>query len=243
MNFTIVLPTYKESGNISELLSRIYKVCDENKYEVEIIIVEDFSEETVLMEKIVMDMKRDNTMFITRHNERGLSSAIMNGIGKASNDKVLVMDTDLQHRPEDIREIIFPLESDNVDMVVGCRTEDFEMSFVRRVISYIATLLSFYLVTCRDPMSGFFAIKKRNVMKYIYDINQIGFKIGLEIMVKCEMRTLDVDIDFRSRKNGSSKMSFYQVILYLFQLFFLYVFIIQKKLISYLTNNNYFISY
>lgn len=236
--FTLVLPTYKESANIAELLTRIYKMCEIRNYDPEILIIEDNSDDTSQLESRVFNTrKNDNTKLIIRYEGKGLGTAIMDGIEMASNDKVIVMDTDLQHRPEDIPTLFEVLRKTKRDMVIGCRREDFEMTIWRKTISCIATLLAKGLVKTRDPMSGFFALRRDKVIENRGKILPMGFKIGLEIMTRCEMKTIDVDIDFEERRRGDSKMSIEHILLYLLQLFLLYWFILSKKLISNLTNN------
>ena len=57
-----------------------------------------------------------------------------------------------------------------------------------QIISMGATVLALPLTTCTDPMSGFFCISKDILARGKARCNPMGFKIGLEIMVRCRCR-------------------------------------------------------
>ena len=59
----------------------------------------------------------------------------------------------------------------------------------------------------KDPMAGFFAFHSR-VLKPDIILNPLGFKIGLELIVKCRPgKIAEVPIVFRERLYGNSKLS------------------------------------
>merc|ERR1712217_561456 len=114
------------------------------------------------------------------------------------------------------------------EVSVGSRHVDgggvgFEWSVLRRVVSRGATLLAWPVAACSDPMSGFFCVSKEVLQRGDGRFNLIGFKIGLEIMVRCRCRPVkDVAITFRERTAGESKLTASQYIMFLQQLASLY---------------------
>ena len=71
-------------------------------------------------------------------------------------------------------------------------------------------------------MAGFFAFPK-SILNNIEDINPLGFKIGLEIMVKCSPKNIvEIPIDFQERLYGESKLSMKEQVKYLVHLKRLY---------------------
>ena len=107
----------------------------------------------------------------------------------------------------------------------------FEWSLLRRLISKGATLLAYPLTASTDPMSGFFCVRKQTLARG--DPNPIGFKIALEIMVRCGCSSVvDVPITFRERTAGESKLSPKQNVEYLQQLASLYAFAYRKTLVA-----------
>jgi len=144
---------------------------------------------------------------------------------------VLCMDADLQHEPESVPAVAAPVLNDGADFSVGSRHVGggglgFEWSLIRRVISAGATSLAWPLSGSSDPMSGFFCLSKATLARGATScINTMGFKIGLELMVRCRCQTVvDVPITFRERVAGESKLSMKQNVLYLRQLASLYAF-------------------
>ena len=65
----------------------------------------------------------------------------------------------------------------------------------------VATALCRPLTSCTDPMSGFFCTTKEVLARGRDRINPIGFKIALEVYVRCRCKsTQDVPITFRERE-------------------------------------------
>ena len=78
---------------------------------------------------------------------------------------------------------------------------------LRWVNSKIATALARPLTSVKDPMSGFFAIR-RTVYERAAPLNPVGYKIALELIVKCNCSMIrEVPIRFAQRQFGESKLS------------------------------------
>ena len=144
---------------------------------------------------------------IRRSGKLGLSSAVLDGFIVSRGDILGVMDADLSHSPEHIPEMIKQLETH--DMVIGSRKVKGgsieEWPVYRRIVSRGATMLAKPVTSVRDPMSGFFLLN-RSILDDA-DLNPQGFKIGLEIAVKCNPKIKEVPIKFSDRKHGKSKMN------------------------------------
>merc|ERR1712060_663032 len=102
----------------------------------------------------------------------------------------------------------------------------FEWALFRQIMSKGATLLAWPIAKSTDPMSGFFCTTKEVLSRGRKDINPVGFKIGLEVAVRCKAKTnQDVAITFRQREAGESKLSGKVIKNYVFQLIELYKFV------------------
>ena len=80
-------------------------------------------------------------------------------------DRLVVMDADLSHPPEQIVDLLAVLDTD-CDMVVGSRYVpgarlDPAWGWPRALLSRAGTLMARPLANCRDPLSGFFALELR----------------------------------------------------------------------------------
>ena len=223
---SIVVPTLREAANIPTLAARIHDALAGSGVEWELLLVDDDSGDG--SEQIVADLARrlPVRMEVRRNAPRDLSRAVLHGLRLARFDRVVVMDADLSHPPERIGDLLAALDRDG-DMAVGSRYVpgghvDRSWGWARRLNSRVATLLALPLVRCTDPMSGFFATDRRNLPD-LERLHPIGYKIGLELMVRGRLRVAEVPIDFVDRDLGSSKMDWRQQVNYLRHLYRLYL--------------------
>jgi dolichol-phosphate mannosyltransferase len=229
-NFSIILPTFHEAKNILNLLLRIGNL-DMGSHKFEVIIVDDNSNDGI--ETIVSSLQSEFSWLriIIRQGQKSLSTAVIEGIKASTYPLCLVMDADLSHPPEKILELITELTKPNIDFVIGSRyinggTYDQQWPWVRRIISKAATKLATHLISIpiTDPLSGFIAFKK-SLFTLNAPLRPIGFKIGLEILVRSQSsRITEVPIHFADRKNGKSKLRLRIMVDYLLHLIRLYCF-------------------
>ena len=224
---SIVVPTLREAANIPTLAARIHDALAGSGIEWELLLVDDDSNDG--SEQIVAELARrlPVRMAVRRNMPRDLSLAVLHGIRLARFDRVVVMDADLSHSPERIGKLLAALDGD-CDLAVGSRyvpggTVDRSWGWGRRLNSRVATLLALPLVRCTDPMSGFFATDRR-ALPDLERLQPVGYKIGLELMVRGRLRVAEVPIDFVDRDLGSSKMDWRQQVDYLRHLYRLYLY-------------------
>ena len=220
----MIVPTYNEKENLQELATRIFKACGAAGIDAELVVVDDNSPDGTgaYAEELA---KTNRVKVVHRPGKLGLSSAVLDGLKVASGSVLLVMDADLSHPPEKIPEMVSKIESGEADVVVGSRyvkggsVEDWP--FTRKIISKSATLLARWLTKVKDPMSGFFALKK-TVIDGV-ELNPVGYKIGLEILVKGKYsKVVEVPIHFANRRAGTSKLGGTEVLKYLDHVTMLY---------------------
>ncbi|WP_339687228.1 glycosyltransferase family 2 protein [Gimesia maris] len=220
LQLSIIVPTYCEAENLTVLIPRVNRVLTEAELDAEIIVVDDDSpDETIqVCEKLAENCP---LRLITRKNERGLSTAVIAGLNAASGGILLVMDADLSHPPEKIPELVSALNQRQADFVIGSRyveggATDQSWGWFRKWNSRVATWLSRPFTSARDPLAGFFAIKRQTYLKAHQILNPVGYKIGLELIVKCRCRNVvEIPIEFTDRVAGSSKLSFKEQLRYL----------------------------
>jgi dolichol-phosphate mannosyltransferase len=211
---SIIVPTYCEAQNIPALVRALSKEMAIADLEYEILIVDDNSPDDTL--EVVAELEQDFPVRILQPGgrERDLSLSVVDGIREAKADSVVVMDADLSHPVEVVPVMVRQLKQDDSRFVLGSRymeggSFDRDWSLWRFLNSYIATLMARPLTSSNDPMSGFFAFDKRRVV--VSKLRPIGYKIGLELMVKGEFTGVtEVAIQFKDRTVGESKMNFAQ---------------------------------
>ena len=107
-------------------------------------------------------------------------------------------------------------------MSPGGSTDD-DWGILRWLNSRIATLLARPLTSARDPMSGFFTLRRADFEKAQH-LNPVGYKIGLELIVKCGFDNIgEVPIHFVDRVHGESKLTLKEQLKYLQHIRRLYI--------------------
>ena len=161
---SIVIPTYNEKENIQKLLEKIQEEFKKNNINGEIIIVDDGSPDGTGEIAERLRKKYKNLKVFHRSGKLGLSSAVLEGWKIASMNILGVMDADLSHPAEKISEMYRLIENNEADLVIGSRyvkggrIEGWGL--YRRLLSKGATLLARVFTSVKDPMTGFFMIKK-----------------------------------------------------------------------------------
>jgi dolichol-phosphate mannosyltransferase len=223
---SIIVPTYKEVLNIPHLLERIEELRRSRGVNCEVLFMDDDSADGSIeaVEKSGYDFAR----LIVRKQNRGLSPAVIDGMRLATNPVLVCMDCDLSHPVEKIPSMVLALASGQ-QMVVGSRyvpgasTSD-DWGIFRWLNSRIATLLAAPLTKVRDPMSGFFVLRKSD-FNAAHDLNPVGYKIALELIVKCGMKNVgEIPINFVNRIHGESKLTLLEQLKYIKHLRRLYLY-------------------
>ena len=230
-DLSVIVPTYREAQNLPELVERIDRAVRRAEIETEIIVVDDNSPDETRAVCAELS-ERFPLRLIVRTAERGLASAVVAGFAEASGDVLLCLDADLSHPPEKIPELYAALtenSEESADFVMGSRYvngggTDEDWGWFRQLNSRVATWLARPLTRASDPMAGFFALR-RETFQRADELDPVGFKIALELIVKCDCRNVaEVPIQFHDRKHGESKLSLREQINYLRHLKRLYAY-------------------
>lgn len=217
---SIIVPTYKEARNIESLVGRVKTSLSGSKYAYEIIIVDDNSRDGI--EDIIRKLRDENhpVQLIIRREERGLGSAVLRGVLAARGNIFVCMDADLSHPPEAIVTLVSCFDDNDCEFAIGSRyvaggSTDTEWGAMRWLNSKVATLLARPFTCVKDPMSGFFAVPRR-IFDRAEKLCPIGYKIGLELIVKCRCKNVrEIPIHFAKRRYGQSKMNLREQVDYL----------------------------
>lgn len=226
LRFSLVIPTYQESQNISELIRRLSLLLDSILPEdYELIVVDDDSPDCTweIAQSLILEYPQLRVM--RRQQERGLSTAVIRGWQVARGEVLGVIDADLQHPPETLLKLWSEIQR-GADLAVASRHIEgggvSEWSLLRRFLSRGAQTLGLVILPevvgrVSDPMSGFFLVRREAIAGKV--MNPLGYKILIEVLGRGNIRWIkEVGYVFQERLEGKSKVTWRQYIDYILHL-------------------------
>lgn len=219
MTVSIILPTYCERDNIRDLLRAIQAVIPEIGQDVEILVVDDNSPDgTAAAAEEWQPVPPTSVRCFVRKQERGLATAIRLGIENARGQVLVVMDTDFNHDPRMIPQMVKFL--DYYDLVIGSRyvmgggMEDGRRYVYSLLYNLFVRLLLRMQVT--DNLSGFYAVRRDKLLTlnlgFIYRGYGEYFMRLLYAARRRNYRMLEIPVFYIIRRHGQSKSRFLPMI-------------------------------
>jgi len=202
---SVVVPTYNEAKNLEPLCHKVFDSLKQHKIKAELLVIDDSSPDGTaqlasgLGARVYIRTKRE-----------GPGPAILDGIRLAEAPVVCVMDGDLSHPPEALPKMYELIKNGQANLVIGSRQVHgggtSKWIWYRKFFSWGARLLGNLLTPVKDLTSGFFMFDKKILEGA--DIDPIGCKVGLELMVKGKHQgqVVEYPIVFVERAAGESKM-------------------------------------
>jgi dolichol-phosphate mannosyltransferase len=210
---SIVVPTFNESGNVTELRDRVAAALPGVDWEL--IYVDDDSPDGTAEQLIALAQQDRRVRCMLRIGRRGLATACIEGMLAASSPLVAVIDADLQHDETLLPRMLELLQDPELDVVVGSRYVDQgsigEWSRSRALMSRLATRLARTVLKAdlQDPMSGFFMMRRDALLQCVRaGTSGVGFKILLDLFASSPepLRFRELAYTFRERHSGHSKL-------------------------------------
>lgn len=134
---TILIPCYNEQDSLASLYDAIEKLMDENRdYIWEILLINDGSKDNTM--SIIRDLNKKDKRFgyVNLSRNFGKENAMLAGFDNATGDCVVIMDSDLQHPPFVIPEMIQKWE-DGYQDVYGKRLTRGKEPWLRKQFSML----------------------------------------------------------------------------------------------------------
>lgn len=213
IELSVIVPTFNERQNVAPLIKKLDAALKGIVWEV--IFVDDDSPDGTAQH--VRDIGQDDLRVrcIQRISRRGLSSASIEGMLASNAFYLAVMDGDLQHDETLLKKMLKRLQSEDLDIVIGSRYvlggSTGQWSRQRQDMSRFATSFGRMLmrVDVKDPMSGFFMLKRDFLQRVVHRLSGKGFKILFDLCVSSPhpVRFVELPFEFRNRNAGESKLS------------------------------------
>ena len=209
---TIVIPTYNERENILFLIPAIKKIEKKLKgYRLEIMVVDDNSPDRTGTSLRKTYGRDPWVRVIIRKNQRGLGTAIRDGIKAAKGRNIIGMDADFNHDPGCIPNLLQELNL--ADLVICSRfipgggMQDKKRYWGTRMFNLLLrTLLKF---PSTDNASGYYAIRAKDLVnlgigKIYYGYGDYHLRLVYSAKVK-GLRIAETPVYYGDRRFGTSK--------------------------------------
>lgn len=203
-DLTVVIPAFNEEKTIGEVLKGLLSYDKE----LEIIVVDDGSHDTTSAIAKKFGVK------VIRHPDNiGYGAALKLGIREASNEKVLIMDSDGQHRNFSDIELLYSFANE-YDMVVGARVKGHKTMLHRNIGKWFLVKIACYLAEkdIPDLNSGFRILKKSIVQGYFHILsNEFSFTTSVTLALLIEgYRVKYVPIEIQERGGARSSVKIFR---------------------------------
>ncbi|MEN9523332.1 MAG: hypothetical protein RL065_1709, partial [Bacteroidota bacterium] len=171
MFFSIVIPVFRATKVLGNLVQEIVHETEKNKLNVEVILVFDFGENNVWQSVIQIKNKFPTIIKAIKLSRNfGQHNATIAGFKYCSGDFIITMDEDFQHSPKDIIQLINQQKQNNADVVYGKFTNRKHHLF-RNITSWLLKQILKKGVPDLHPDYTSFRLIKANVAKQTLSMN------------------------------------------------------------------------
>jgi dolichol-phosphate mannosyltransferase len=216
MKISAVVMLYNEEEVIDEFSERLLNSLRQLPMDYEVNFVVEGTDGT--LEKIKNLAKTDPRIRFDYNEKRlGLGKATKKGLELVDpmSNLVLTMDSDLNHDPEEIVNLLEA--SKKADIVIGCRSRSRglvkELPWFKRMVSASTNWLlrNVFRMNSSDITSGFRIYSTKAIESIRDDLVSKNFEVTAELLIRAKKKGFsiaEVPITFTRRPRGTSKLSF-----------------------------------
>ncbi len=214
MDICVIIPTYNEKENITDLVEQILGL----KLKVGVVIVDDNSPDGTGQIADALAKKYAGVSVIHRSKKLGLGTAYMAGFKKGladGADRLVTMDADFSHNPSYIPELV--TLANHFHLTIGSRYVPqggiLNWDWRRRFLSWGANLFARTMLGLKanDCTAGFRCYHREVLLNIDLDrIFSNGYSFLVEMLFKCQRKGFtvgEIPIIFANRERGQSKIS------------------------------------
>ena len=206
VDLSILIPSYNEKESLPELLSWIHRSLDPEKLSLEIIIIDDGSDDGTWDAVKQLAAADSAVRAIQFRRNYGKSAALFCGFKEARGRVVVTMDADLQDSPEEVPEMYRMIVEDGWDVVSGWKQHRQDNKLTKNLPSklYNATARRITGIKLHDMNCGLKAYKNE-VVKNIEVYGEMHRYIPYLAKNAGFTRITEKPVHHQKRKYGKSK--------------------------------------
>ena len=206
VDLSILIPSYNEKESLPELLSWIHRALDPEKLSLEIIIIDDGSDDGTWDTVRQLTAADSAVHAIQFRRNYGKSAALFCGFKEARGRVVVTMDADLQDSPEEVPEMYRMIVEDGWDVVSGWKQHRQDNKLTKNLPSklYNATARRITGIKLHDMNCGLKAYRNE-VVKNIEVYGEMHRYIPYLAKNAGFTRITEKPVHHQKRKYGKSK--------------------------------------
>lgn len=195
MKTVVIIPAYNEAATIRGVVQSVQKYCSN------VVVIDDGSTDATRR------IARDSGADVLGHMiNRGQGAALETGLTYARGDRadcVVMFDADGQHSPQDIPNLIAPIEKNTADIVLGSRflsKERLPIPLHKFVVRFLAFLHQWFFTGLRvnDSQCGLRALGPRAIQKLHISQDRMAHASEiLEKIAELKLRYTEVPVHVR----------------------------------------------
>jgi len=164
-NISVIIPVYNDQEVLQELYRRLTPVMQNIATTYEVVLVDDGSKDHSWDEIMKLREKDDHIVAVKLVRNFGQQNSIAAGLHIAKGDIIVLMDSDLQDRPEDIPVLIETLEKSGASMAIA-QWQTRQDTWAKRTVSNLFNRVSNTITAIHiEPHLGVFRAIRRSVVE------------------------------------------------------------------------------
>jgi len=203
---SVVIPVYKSSESLEELALRLTESLTLITNDFEVILVNDGSPDNSWEIISIISMNDSRFTGIRLSRNFGQHPAITAGLKFSGGTWVVVMDCDLQDRPEEIPKL-YEKAQEGFEQVVATRNVRQDTWLKRKTAWMYVGMLSYLSGQHINPSVGNFGIYHRSVIDVITSLKEQGRTFGL-LALWAGFRRTEVKVTHVARPYGETSYSY-----------------------------------
>ena len=217
---SVIIPARNEAGNIESCVTRLPKIGEHT----EIIFVEGHSQDNTWdeIQRVQSKYGADYDIKVIQQTNKGKGNAVREGFALATGDILMILDSDLTVRPEDLPHFFDALVSGRCEFANGCRLiypcSSEAMPLINRLANRFFSFLLSYLIDNRikDSLCGTKVVSKINYQKiadnrkYFGEFDPFGDFDLLFGASKLNLHISDIPVRYYPRTYGKSNISHFK---------------------------------
>lgn len=208
---SVVIPVYQEGSHIRNSIHVIEEVLISNQISYEFVLVDDGSKDNTWQELMYLSKNNENITSLRLSRNFGKESALCAGLEYARGDMILVMDSDLQHPPALIPEMVKAWREEGYDVVEGIKSSRGKENKLYQLCAKFFYYIIYKTSDINLGKASDFKLMDRNVIEAWKEMPERAiFFRGMSAWLGFDRKQISFDV--AERVNGKSKWSLLRLI-------------------------------